>query len=121
MDVICRILIPKLSNYFVDSERISNVLAPIVNNLITPNFKSTLRFSLMGQISVFCFNETLKCNINSLKSWKRDLWEAFFDNSFLWMPIYYFNAMKDAFKLLMLDSDRFGDVLGNTYKCFDMK
>lgn len=71
----------------------------------------------MGQISSYCFRQTLQLSQGSNKYWKRELWEAFSDNSFLWMPRYYFNVLSDAFRVLTQDPDRFIEVLGK----FDSK
>ena len=112
MNSICQTLIPNVEKIFHDNEKVTLVMTPIVVNLITPNFKSPLRNSLMGQICSYCFGKALKYNINSNKIWKRDLWEAFFDNSFLWMPHYYFSVLTGAFKILTQESDKFSEVLG---------
>ena len=103
---------PNVQKYFHDNEKITLVMTPIVVNLVTPNFKSPLRHSMMGQICCYCFDKTLKYNLNSNKTWKRDLWEAFFDNSFLWMPRYYFSVLTGAFKILTQEPERFSEVLG---------
>lgn len=105
-------MIPNVQRYFHDSEKVNLVMTPIVVNLITPNFKSPMRYSLMGQICSYCFDKTLKYNLNSNKTWKRDLWEAFSDNSFLWMPRYYFSVLTGAFKILTQEPERFSEILG---------
>ena len=112
MNSICRTLIPNLSEHFRESDKLSAVTIAIVNNLVAPNFKSPLRYSLMGQISAYCFSYIVKLGFNYIKIWKRDLWEAFFENSFLFMPHYYFSVMSDAFKLITLEPERFSEVLG---------
>lgn len=112
MNSICRTLVPNLSDYFRESDKFFAATFAIVNNLIVPNFKSIMRYSLMGQISAYCYSYVVKFGFNSIKIWRRDLWEAFFDNSFLWMPCYYFSVMSDAFKLITLEPDRFSEVLG---------
>ena len=65
----------------------------------------------MGMISAFCLQQAIILNSNSLKSWRRDLWEAFFDNTFLWMPKFYFCVLSDAFRLITADPERYTDVL----------
>lgn len=105
-------MIPNVQKYFHDNEKVTLIMTPIVVNLITPNFKSPMRYSLMGQICSYCFDKTLKYNLNSNKTWKRDLWEAFFDNSFLWMPPYYFSVLSSAFKILTQEPERFSEILG---------
>lgn len=112
MNSICRTLIPNLSEHFRESDKLFAVTIAIVNNLVAPNFKSPLRYSLMGQISAYCFGYIVKLGFNSIKIWRRDLWEAFFENYFLLMPHYYFSVMSDAFKLITLEPDRFSEVLG---------
>jgi hypothetical protein len=109
---VCQTLVPNIPNYFHDSEKMTLIMTPIIVNLITPNFKSPLRNYLMGQISAYCFDKALKYNLNSTKTWKRDLWDAFFDNSFLWMPRYYFSVLSGAFNIVTQDSERFSEVLG---------
>ena len=108
---ICQTLIPQLNKCFVDPEKASSVMNLIIASIVTPSFKSPLRASLMGQISAFALKRALQMNSNSLKLWRKELWEAFFDNSFLWMPKFYFSVMYDAFKLLSADPERFSDVL----------
>lgn len=107
-----------MPKYFRDPEKMTLVMTPIVVNLITPNFKSPLRYSLMGQICSYCFDKTLKYNLNSNKTWKRDLWDAFFDNSFLWMPHYYFSVFSSAFKVITQEPERFTEVLGIVIEIF---
>lgn len=111
---ICQTLVPNIPKYFHDSEKMTLIMTPIIVNLITPNFKSPLRNYLMGQISAYCFDMALKYNLNSTKTWKRDLWDAFFDNSFLWMPRYYFSVLSNAFNVVTQDSERFSEVLGKS-------
>ncbi len=65
----------------------------------------------MGMISAFCLEQALVLNSVSVKSWRRELWEAFFDNTFLWMPKFYFSVMSEAFKLITADPERYIDVL----------
>lgn len=65
----------------------------------------------MGMISAFCLHEAIVLNSNSLKPWRRELWEAFFDSTFLWMPKFYFYVMADAFRLITADPERYSDVL----------
>ena len=108
---VCQILIPSLPKYFRETDKINAVMNPIIVNLITPNFKSPLRYYLMGQISCFCFESVLKLNLSASKAWKRDLWEAFLDNSFLTMPQFYFYVLSDAFRIITLDPDRFSEIL----------
>lgn len=66
----------------------------------------------MGIMSAYCLHEAIVLNSNSLKQWRRELWEAFFDNTFLWMPKYYFTVIAEAFKLITADPERYIDVLG---------
>jgi hypothetical protein len=72
---------------------------------------SVFSASLMGMVSAFCLRQAILLNSNSLKSWRRELWEAFFDNTFLWMPKFYFSVMSDAFRLITADPERYVEVL----------
>ena len=92
-------------------DKLNIVMNPIIVNLVTPNFKSPLRYSLMGQISCFFFENVLKLNLSSTKAWKRDLWEAFLENSFLTMPHFYFSALSDAFRIITQEPDKFSEIL----------
>lgn len=108
---ICQVLIPSIPKHFKEQDKLNAVMNPIIINLVTPNFKSPLRYYLMGQISCFCFNSVLKLNLNSNKAWKRDLWESFLDNSFLTIPHFYFSVLSDAFRIITQESDRFSEIL----------
>lgn len=118
MNSICQTLLPNIPKYFRETDKMTSVMTPIVMNLITPNFKNPLRYYLMGQISSYCFDKTLKYNLSSNKTWKRELWEAFFDNSFLWMPHYYFSVLSGAFKIITQEPERFSEVLGTVKNLF---
>ena len=109
---ICRFLIPCLPKVFKDTDRLNTVMNLIIINLVAPNFKSPLRHYLMGEISCFCFDNVLKLNLSSNKAWKRDLWEAFLDNTFLTIPLFYFSVFSDAFRIIITqEPDRFSEIL----------
>lgn len=111
MNSICLTLIPNISKFFRETDKQNVITMPIINNLITPNFKNPSKNSLIGQISAYCFDNILKLNMISNKLWKRDLWESFFENAFLWMPPYYFSVLSEAFRVILQEPDRFGEVL----------
>ena len=108
---ICRTLVPSAARYFRENDKLNAVMTPIIINLITPNFKSALRYSLMGQISAYFLGQILKMNSVSTKFWKRDLWESFCDNSYLWLPRYYFTVLSEAFRVIMQEPERFPEIL----------
>lgn len=112
MNSICRTLLPNMNNYFRDNEKLCSIVSVIVGNLVSPNLKSPHRFSIMGRISSFCLSIILNLNVNTTRIWKKDLWDAFFDNSFLWMPHYYFTVATGAFRIITQEHDRIIEVLG---------
>ena len=65
----------------------------------------------MGQISAYFLGQILKMNSVSTKFWKRDLWESFCDNSYLWLPRYYFTVLSEAFRVIMQEPERFPEIL----------
>ncbi len=111
---ICVTLIPSIPKFSREADKLNILVTPIISSLITPNFKSPLRCSLMGQIASYCLDKIIKLNLTSNKLWKRELWETFFDNSFLWMPHYYFLVLSDAFRLILQEPDRFPEVLSTS-------
>ena len=112
---ICQVLIPLLSKSLLDSDKLAAIMTSIIVNFVNPNLKSVSKNSLMGQISSYSLDSALDLNLHSIKAWKRDLWESFFDNSFLWMPKFYFKTLTKAFKIITQEPERYSELLGRIY------
>ena len=108
---ICQVLIPLLSKSVFDSDKLTSIMSSIIVNFVNPNLKSLSKNSLICQISSFCLNSALDLNLSSIKAWKRDLWEAFFENSFLVIPGFYFKTLTKAFKIITQEPERYSELL----------
>jgi hypothetical protein len=113
-------LLPNLGVVFTDAERLTSIVTVVSGTLIIPEFRGPLRSTLMGRVACYSLGRVLGLSASFLKSFRRELWDAFFDNSFLWMPRYYFTSFGEAFRLLTMEPDRYIDLISTIvlFRCF---
>lgn len=106
------VLLPNISTVFGESDRITTCLGTVLLSVVVPNLRGPLRFSKLGQVVCKVIDICASFGPSSSgKLWRKDLWDAFYDNSFLFMPVFYFESLAEPFRLLGSEPERFTELL----------